>query len=73
MSQTRKGSMAESAVSVAIGFVVSMVITALVFPLYGMPITTSHNVQITAIFTVASLLRSYVVRRAFNRIGSSRD
>lgn len=65
MSQTRRMSLVETCVSIAIGFVVSVAITAVVMPLYGHDVTFSQNIQITLIFTVASVLRGYLVRRAF--------
>lgn len=69
MSQSRRASLIETIIGLVIGFAVSMLITAVVFPLYGLPVTLAHNVQITAIYTVASLLRGYCLRRAFNRVG----
>lgn len=73
MSQSRCASLAETAASIAIGFIVSMAITATVFPLYGIPVTVGHNFQITAIFTIASVIRSYAVRRLFNRLADARE
>lgn len=70
MSQSRLSSLAETCMSIAIGFVVSLVLTALVLPAYGHAVTFAENVQITAIFTAASIVRGYLVRRAFNRWGS---
>ncbi len=64
--QTRLHSMAETLTSIAVGFVVSMVLQALVLPLYGHNITLSQNFQITAFFTVASVIRGYWMRRFFN-------
>lgn len=66
MSQTRTASLVEAVLNVAIGFVVSVVITAIVLPAYGHAVTWGDNLQITGIFTVASIARSYVVRRWFN-------
>lgn len=66
-TQTRLGSLIEAVINVAIGFVVSVVITAIVMPAYGHHVTFSENLQITAIFTVASIARSYLVRRFFAR------
>lgn len=66
MNQTRLSSFIEAVVGVAIGFVVSVVLTAVVLPFYGHEVTFGENLQITAIFTVASILRSYCVRRWFN-------
>ena len=72
MSQSRLSSLTETVVSIAIGFFVSVVITAVVMPAYGHNVTLGENLQITAIFTVASIVRGYYVRRLFNRIGSRR-
>lgn len=67
MTQSRTRSAIEAATSTAIGYVVSLAITAVVLPAYGHAVTFSENVQITLIFTLASVARSYVVRRWFNR------
>jgi len=64
--QTRLSSLIEAVINVAIGFVVSLVLTALVLPAYGHAVTFSENLQITGIFTIASIVRSYCVRRWFN-------
>lgn len=69
MTQSRTMSLVETCASIAIGFVVSLVITAVVMPAYGHNISTADNLQITAIFTAASIVRSYFVRRLFNRWG----
>ena len=60
--------MAEAVTNVAVGFVLSAVTTALVFPMFGYPIRLVDNLAISAIFTVVSILGSYVLRRVFNRI-----
>ena len=64
--QSRASSLIEAVINVGIGFVVSLVITAIVLPAYGHPVSWGDNLQITGIFTVASILRSYAVRRWFN-------
>lgn len=66
--QTRLGSLAETVISIAIGFVVSVLITDAVMPLYGHEVSIADNLEITAIFTVASIIRGYWVRRMFNAI-----
>lgn len=68
--QSRLSSFAETVISIGIGFCVSLVITAIVLPAYGHNVTLSENVQITAIFTVASIVRMYAVRRFFNWLGA---
>jgi len=62
--QSKTKSLIETLVNIGIGFIVSMFLTAWLFP----TLTIGHNVQITAIFTVASIIRGYAVRRWFNRI-----
>lgn len=66
MNQSRLSSLIEAVINVAIGFVVSVILTAVVMPAYGHAVTFGQNLQITAIFTVASIARSYCVRRWFN-------
>jgi putative Mn2+ efflux pump MntP len=56
----------ETCVSIAIGFAVSVAMTAVVLPAYGHDVTMAHNVQITGLFTITSIARGYVVRRVFN-------
>jgi len=66
MTQTRTASLIEALLNVAVGFVVSALLTAVVMPAYGHDVTWSQNLQITAIFTAASIARSYLLRRYFN-------
>lgn len=69
MRQTRIMSLIETLASLIIGFAVSVIITAIVMPAYGHDVALSDNIQITAIFTVASVARGYLVRRAFVKWG----
>jgi hypothetical protein len=62
--------MIEATTSVAVGFAVSLALTALVLPLYGLDVSFGQNLQITLIFTLASIARGYGVRRLFNWIGA---
>lgn len=66
MNQTRIGSLIEACINTAIGFWMSLVLSIIVYPMFGHAFTLAQNVGITAIFTVASILRGYVVRRWFN-------
>jgi len=68
MTQPRLYSLAESIANVAIGFGVALVTQIAVFPLFGIHAQISAQLGIAAIFTVVSIARSYVVRRAFNGI-----
>ncbi|QJC56107.1 hypothetical protein HC248_01393 [Polaromonas vacuolata] len=66
MTQTRLGSLIESLINVLVGFVISLVLTAIVLPAYGHEVTLVDNLQITLIFTLSSIGRSYLLRRYFN-------
>ena len=66
MTQTRLQSLIEALVNVALGMVISVLLSLVVYPAFGHAFTLAQNIGITGIFTVASILRSYVVRRWFN-------
>lgn len=66
--QTRWQSFFESCINVAIGYCVALLSQLLVFPWFGIDIPLASNLAIGAIFTVISIARSYVVRRAFNKL-----
>ena len=72
MSQSRMQSAVETVASTAIGFVVALIATHTVLPLFGYDVTPSHSVGITVIFTAISLIRGWCVRRLFNRLHGAR-
>lgn len=66
LMQTRRQSLIETIAGVAVGFAVSMALSLIVYPLHGHAFSLAQNASITVIFTVASILRGYGVRRFFN-------
>jgi len=51
-----------------LGFFISLLVWVWVIkPLYGIEVSLFQNLEITAIFTVFSVTRSYVVRRFFTK------
>lgn len=66
--QTKKQSLVEIIISTAIGFVVSLISTFILFPIVGIESTSSKNVMVTVSFTVISIVRGYFVRRFFNNL-----
>lgn len=66
--QSRRMALAEATTNVAIGFVFAIGVQAAVFPLVGLTVTFGENLLIGSAFTVASVIRSYVLRRLFERI-----
>ena len=67
--QSRRRSAAEAATNIAVGYAVSLVAQVLIFPLFGIYTSIGKNALIGAAFTVVSLIRSYTLRRMFNRFG----
>lgn len=66
-SQSRRMSLVESAANTGAGFVVSLVLQISLFSLMAIETTTSQNIVMSGVFTVASLVRGYLMRRLFLR------
>jgi hypothetical protein len=66
MAQTKLGSFVEAWANIAVGFTINWCANMLVLPLFGFHVTGSQAFGIGIIFTVISLLRSYLLRRYFN-------
>ena len=64
--QSRLQSFLESVANVVLGYGVALGAQLLVFPLFGVVIPLSSNLAIGIIFTLVSLVRSYLLRRLFN-------
>jgi len=68
-AQSREDSFLEALANVVLGFATALITQAIVYPLFGITTTFVTDGSIAVIFTVASLVRSYVVRRAFESFG----
>lgn len=66
--QTRLGSLLEIGINISTGFLTSMIVNYFLLPQYGCHMTVGENFEMTLIFTVISIIRSYFIRRSFNRI-----
>jgi len=67
--QSRLMSLVESLVNMAVGFVISMSIQQVLFIwLWGINLPLAVNFYIVTIFTIASIIRSFVIRRIFEEI-----
>ncbi len=66
MRQTRRQSATEAVTSTIIGLCLSLALTRFVMPLYGYEPSLVNDISVVAIFTVASLVRQYIVRRVFD-------
>jgi hypothetical protein len=58
----------EAIVSTAIGYIVAVVTQMAVFPVFGLQVGIIENLGIGLAFTVVSVIRSYLVRRLFERL-----
>ena len=58
----------ESVANVVVGYGVALTTQVIVFGSLGLSVSLEQNLWIGGIFTVVSLVRSYVVRRIFNRL-----
>ena len=67
MRQTKLGSFYEACINVAIGFGINFVANLVILPLFGFNITLTDNLYIGLLYTIVSVVRSYVVRRWFDR------
>ena len=58
----------EAVANTALGYLISLAATAIILPLFGYAVTGADAVGISAAFTAISLVRSFALRRLFNRI-----
>ena len=69
--QSKKHSIIESFTNVFIGYLVAIMSQLVIFPLFGINIPLKDNLLIGFWFTLISIVRSYSIRRLFNRIKSN--
>jgi len=67
MQQTKLSSFIESIVNIIVGFGINYLLNLLVFPIFNLHISLKDNFYLGLIFTVASVIRSYTLRRWFNK------
>lgn len=66
--QSRQMSLVEAIANVAVGFLVALLTQIIVFPLFGLQVSLGDNLAIGGLFTIASIVRSYMLRRVFEAI-----
>jgi len=69
VSQSRRMSLVEVATNYIIWITLSLLITYYLMPIWGLEQSVSTAMWVTAVYTVASVVRLYILRRAFNWIG----
>lgn len=65
--QSKKSSFLEAVANTVFGFIFAAILNYALLPFYGMHFTPRQSLTYTAIFTLATALRSYFFRRLFNR------
>ncbi len=65
MKQSRLMSFVEAVANVAVGYSIAVVTQILIFPIFGLHTTLAQNLQMGAAFTGISIVRSFLLRRAF--------
>lgn len=68
MPQSRKHSFLEAALNTFSGFIISYFVAELTFSYFNFQTTHKDTFLITCIFTLVSIVRSYIWRRIFNYI-----
>lgn len=68
MTQSRRASLLESAANIAVGYCVAVSAQAVIFPLFSIYVPLGDNLMIGGLFTAVSLVRSYCLRRFFNKL-----
>jgi len=66
--QTRAGSLAEAVTNVVAGFLMALLGQQLIPPLFAIHIGLAAHFGIASLFTLLSLVRSYLLRRLFNSV-----
>ena len=66
--QSKIQSFYESLLNIFIGWVVSVISSAIIFPMLGVDLPLEANLKASVFFTAISIVRTYFVRRLFNRL-----
>jgi hypothetical protein len=65
--QSRRMSLIEAITNVVLGYVLAVATQIMVFPWFGLHPSLGENMALGAVFVGISLLRSYALRRIFER------
>ncbi len=65
-AQTKLASFVEAVVNTGVGLLVAFVAQALICWFYSIPLSATDNAIIVGWMTVISVVRSYIIRRAWN-------
>ena len=69
--QSKLESLYEASTNVFIGFVIAFISQLVFFPIVGIEVTLDQNFILTILFTLVSIIRTYIIRRYFNKKSQS--
>ena len=61
-------SLAEALTNVAVGYAIAVATQMVVLPLFDIHLSLGDNLLVGGVFTLVSIVRSYVLRRAFQHL-----
>jgi uncharacterized membrane protein YbjE (DUF340 family) len=64
--QSRRMSALETMANLTVGIIISWLLGYFLLPYWGFEQTASAATTVTLVYTVASVIRSYTIRRVFN-------
>ena len=67
MAQSKRGSLIEAVTNTFVGYVLAVATQFAVFPVFGLQVGVVENLGLGLVFTAVSLIRSYLLRRLFDR------
>jgi len=68
MRQSKRMSLLESLINVAVGYGIAVTTQIMVFSVFGLEVSLVDNLVIGSVFTVVSIIRSFTLRRLFEEI-----
>lgn len=68
MRQSRRMSLVEAVANVLVGYWLAVLTQIVVFPWFHLPARLNDALGLSAIFTITSLARAYLMRRLFERL-----
>ena len=66
-TQSKLNSILESLSNTAIGLLTTLIFSPIIYSMVGMTYTYSQLGLVTVLFTILSIIRSYIIRRFFNK------
>jgi hypothetical protein len=65
VAQSRAMSLAEAVTNVIVGYAIAVATQTMILPLFDVHLSLGDNLLVGGVFTLVSIVRSYLLRRAF--------